>query len=183
MTPRLTGQFGAGAAIAAILAMTVVAAPSAQRRRADNSTMGAPVATNTIAKSPDLFFGKLVTVSAAVDQVLSKTVFVIDQRKAVGAKEVKAVGTPLLVIAPNMLGTVEPSRYFLVRGEILKFSADALAKAAAGYTLDVAPDVLAKYDGQPVMVASSILDAKHAELVKAPAPAVAAAKAPMAGGN
>lgn len=183
MTPILTSRFSASAAIAGILVMTVVAMPAAQRRRSDNSTMGAPVATNTIAKSPDRYFGKQVTVSAAVDQVLSKTVFVIDQRRAAGAKAVTAVGTPLLVIAPDLIGTVEPSRYFLVRGEILKFSADALAKAAGGYTLDVAPDVLAKYEGQPVMVASSILDAKYAELVKVPAPPVAAAKAPMSGAN
>jgi hypothetical protein len=180
VNPRLTNRLGAASAIAGILVMTAVAVPAAQRRRADNSTIGAPVATNTIATSPDRYLGKLVTVSAAVDQVLSKTAFVVDQRKAVGAKEVKAVGTPLLVIAPNMMGAVEPNRYFLVRGEILKLSTEALAKAAAGYTLDVAPDVLAKYQGQPVMVANSVLDAKYAELVKAPAPPAAAAKAPAA---
>lgn len=178
MTRTNRHRVGASLAIAGVLVAAAVAVPSAQRRRSDNSTQGVPVATNTIAKAPDRFYGKLVTVSAAVDQVVSTTVFVVDQRKAAGAKDVKPVGAPLLVIAPNLTGTLEQNRYFLVRGQIVKMSAEALAKAAAGYTVDAPADVLAKYEGQPVMVANSILDGKYAELVKTPAPAVAAAGAP-----
>ena len=176
--PKLEGQrsktksrrlIGASLVLACALVATAVATPAAQRRnRGDNSIHGAPVATNTIAQTPDRYYGKLVTVSAAVDEMLSKTVFVIDQRKAAGAKEVKAVGSPILVIAPHLTGSLEQNRYFLVRGEVVKFNVDALAKAAVGYTLDLAPETLAKYDGQPVLVASSILDAKYAELVKQP---------------
>ena len=166
---KATRRVAASLVLAGALVATAIATPAAQRRsRGDNSTHGAPVATNTIALTPDRFYGKLVTVSAAVDEMLSKTVFVIDQRKAAGAKEVKAVGSPLLVIAPQLMAALEQNRYFLVRGEVVKFSVDALAKTAAGYTLDLAPETSAKYEGQPVLVASSILDSKYAELVKQP---------------
>lgn len=164
---------GCAFAVAALFVITAVAMPSAQRRRADNSTQGVPVATNTIAKAPDRYYGKLVTVSAAVDQTLSNTVFIVDQRKAAGAKEVKAVGAPLLVIAPHLTGTLEQNRYFLVRGEIVKLSAEALAKATAGSAVDIPADVLTKFEGQPVMVANSVLDGKYAELVKMPTPPAA----------
>ncbi len=176
MLTRLTARFGVSLALAGALVATAIATPAAQRRnRGDNSIHGAPVATNTIALTPDRYYGKLVTVSAAVDEMLSKTLFVIDQRKAAGGKAVKAVGSPILVIAPQLTGTLERNRYFLVRGTVVKFSVDMLAKAAAGYTLDLAAEALAKYDGQPVLVASSILDSKYSELVKQPASPPAAA--------
>ena len=182
----VTSRFGVSLALAGVLVATMVAMPAAQRRnRGDNSIHGAPVATNAIAQAPERFYGKLVTVSAAVDTVLSKTIFVVDQRKATGAKEVKAVGAPILVIAPYLTGSVEQNRYFLVRGEVVKLTTEALAKVAGGYTPDLSPEVLAKYDGQPVLVASSIIDSKYAELTKEPAPPAApgAAAAAAAAAN
>ena len=171
MTMRVRTEFRRTFAVAAVVIAATSAVPEAQRRnRGDNSIHGTPVATNTITRSPDRYYGKLVTVSAAVDEVLSKTVFVVDQRKAAGAGAVKAVGTPLLVIAPNLVGTLEQGRYFMVRGEVVKFSAGAIAADAAGYGLDVAPHALAKYEGQPVLMATSIIDGKYSELTKAAAP-------------
>ena len=79
------------AAAGTILTMTT-AAPSAQRRRADNASEGVPVATTVIRQNPDAYYGKLVTVSAGVDEILSKTAFVIDQRKAVDASGVTSWG-------------------------------------------------------------------------------------------
>lgn len=154
-------------AAASLVVLTAIAAPQAQRRnRGDNSIHGAPVATNTIARAPERYYGKLVTVSAAVEDVLSNSVFVVDQRKAVAATQVQPVGSPLLVIAPNLVRGVERNRYFLVRGELIKLTPDR----ASG----LAPDVLAKYDGQPVLLASSIIDSTYAELVKPPSGAAAA---------
>ncbi len=109
-----------------ILTMTM-AAPSAQRRRADNASEGIPVATNVIVQNPDAYYGKLVTVSAGVDQILSKTAFVIDQRKAAGAREVKAIGAPILVIAPYLTGPLDQKTYLLMRGQVVKFDPAAIA--------------------------------------------------------
>ena len=176
-TTTVTRRVGASLVMAGVLVGLTIAVPMAQRRnRGDNSIHGVPVATNTIARAPDKYYGKLVTVSAAVDGILSKTVFVVDQRKAVGANEVTGVGTPLLVIAPHLAGALEQNRYFLVRGEVFEFTAEELATVAPGYALDLPTEVLEKYVGRPALVASSILDSKYAELAKPPAPPVAAPK-------
>src|SRR5688572_33201513 len=80
----------------------------AQRRRgADNTTFGAPVATNTIVDAPDQYFGKLVTITAGVERMVSKTTFLMDQQKMAGPTEVKGVGKPILVIAPYLTSSLD----------------------------------------------------------------------------
>jgi hypothetical protein len=158
--------------LAGALLVAMIAAPSAQRGRrggADANT-GLPIATNTILQNPDAYYGKPVTISAAVDQMLSKTTFLIDQRRAAGAAEVKAIGKPILVIAPYLTSRLEQNNYLLIRGEIIKFDPLAIAKVAADYTLDLALDTVAKYQGQPVLVATSVVNSKYAELARKPLP-------------
>jgi hypothetical protein len=65
-----------------IVLIAATAMPSAQRRRADNANEGMPVATNRILQSPETYFGKRVTVSAGVEQVVSTTAFLVDQRRS-----------------------------------------------------------------------------------------------------
>jgi hypothetical protein len=159
------------------LALAIVASfpsdASAQRRnRGDNSSFGAPVATNTILANPAAFEGKPVTLSAGVEQILSQTAFVIDQQRAASASETKAVGKPMLVIAPYLTGALQQKQYLLMRGQVMTFDPAAIAKAAGDYTLDLAPDVSAKYAGLPVLVATSVLDSRYAELTKRPTPPV-----------
>ena len=40
-----------------------------------------PLATNTITANPDAFYGQAVTITASVEQILSKTSFIVDQRR------------------------------------------------------------------------------------------------------
>jgi hypothetical protein len=175
MRHALVTPYAVSLLVGGFVVIASAGAPSAQRRnRPDNASLGVPVATSTIRKAPDTFFGTPVTVSAGVEQVLSKTAFLIDQRKATGATAVAPVGTPLLVIAPHLIGTVDPNEYLLVRGQIVPFDRDAIAGAAAGYTLDLPPDVAATFTGQPVLVAISVIDSRYTELAK-PAPAQAPA--------
>jgi cytochrome c556 len=141
----------------------------AQRRRgADNSTFGAPVATNTIVDAPDQYFGKLVTITAGVERMVSKTTFLMDQRKMAGPTAVQGVGKPILVIAPYLTSSLDAKTYFLVRGQIVKFDPSALAAVAPDYVLDLPADIGAKYLGQPVLVASSVLNSTYAELARKP---------------
>ena len=166
----------------AVLAFAIVVSfpneSSAQRRnRGDNSSFGAPVATNTILANPDAYKGKPVTMSAGVEQVLSKTAFVIDQRRAVSATAVKATGKPMLVIAPYLTGAVDEKQYLLMRGQVVTFDQATVAQMAADYTLDLAPEISAKYQGLPVLVATSVLDSKYTELARNPAPPAPAAPA------
>jgi hypothetical protein len=157
--------------IGAALAFVLTAGVDAQRRRGnDNSAFGAPVATNTIVDAPDQFFGKLVTITAGVEQMVSKTTFLMDQQKMAGPTEVKAVGKPILVIAPYLTSWLDEKKYFLVRGQIVKFEPSALTAVAPNYVLDLPADVGVKYIGQPVLVASSVLNSTYAELARRPIP-------------
>jgi cytochrome c556 len=158
--------------------MVMLASPSAQRGRRSgaDANQGVPVATNTIAQNPDAYYGKRVTISAGVEQVLSKTVFLIDQRKAVGTTEMKAIGKPILVIAPYLTGRLDQKQYLLISGQIVKFDPEALARMAADYNLDLEAEVGAKYRGQPVLLATSVINSTYAELAKKPLPPLSAAE-------
>ena len=156
-------------AIASAIVAGTIAAPGAQRRgRNDNSAQGLPVATNTIVDAPERYYGKLVTVSAGVQKMLSKTTFLVDQQKVVGTSNVIGTGKPILVIAPALTEFLDPSTYLQVRGEVVKLDDEALARLAPGYTLDLAPDVGEKYQAKPVLVANSVINSRYVELVKKP---------------
>ena len=155
----------------AALVFVVTAGVDAQRRRGnDNSSFGAPVATNTIVDAPDSYVGKLVTITAGVERMVSKTTFLMDQQRMAGSKDVRAVGKPLLVIAPYLTSSLEQRKYFLVRGQVVKLELAALVRVAPDYVLDLPDEVGAKFMGQPVLVASSVLDSTYAELAKKPIP-------------
>jgi hypothetical protein len=156
---------------AAAIAMMITSGVNAQRRRGnDNSSFGAPVATNTIVDAPETYVGKLVTVTAGVERMTSKTTFLMDQRRASGSNEVKAIGKPLLVIAPYLTESLEQKKYFLVRGQIVTLAPAALSRIAPDYVLDLPDEISAKYMGQPVLVASSVLNSAYAELARKPIP-------------
>lgn len=159
-----------------LVAVTVVAVMftahvNAQRRRGnDNSSFGAPVATNTIVDAPETYLGKLVTVTAGIERMTSKTSFVMDQQRVSGANEVKTIGKPLLVIAPYLTTSLEQKKYFLVRGQVVTLAPGALSRIAPDYVLDLPDEVSAKYMGKPVLVASSVLNSTYAELGRKPIP-------------
>jgi len=171
MTSTRSSAIGISLVASAAIVFVLTAGVDAQRRRGnDNSAFGAPVATNTIVDAPDQYFGKVVTITAGVERMTSKTTFLMDQQKVAGPKEVKAVGKPILVIAPYLTSSLDQKKYFLVRGQVVKFEPSAVAKLAPGYVLDLPQDVGAKYMGQPVLVASSVLNSTYVELAKKPIP-------------
>jgi hypothetical protein len=163
--------WGAGLVVVGAIVITTMNPTSAQRQTAiDNPGWGMPIATNVIAASPDTYYGKVVTLSAGVEQVFSKTAFAVDQRRLVSGGEVKGSGKPILVIAPHLTVALDRRNYILMRGEIVRFDPLAIARLAPGYTLDLAPDVGARYEGQPVMVANLVLDSTYSVLAKTPLP-------------
>lgn len=164
------------ALVVTTMAMVFTVGVNGQRRRGnDNSSFGAPVATNTIVDAPDTYVGKLVSVTAGLERMMSKTTFLMDQQRASGSTQVKAVGKPLLVIAPYLTSSLEQKKYFLVRGQVVKFEPAALSRVAPDYVLDLPDEVSAKYMGQPVLVASSVLNSTYAELARKPIPPPTAA--------
>ena len=160
-------NYGVSLVVAGTMLIVTMAAPRAQRG-ANNASFGTPVATNTVLANPDAYYGKAISMSAGVEQILSKTAFLIDQRRVVSASETTALGAPILVIAPYLTGPLAARTYLLIRGEIVKFDPAAIAGVAAGYTIDLAPEVGAKYAGQPVLVATSVIDSTYAERGRKP---------------
>ena len=153
------------------LLLAIATVHTQQRRRGnDNASFGTPVATNMILEDPDTYLGKAVTVTAGLEQVLSKTAFVVDQRKAVSATQVTTIGHPLLVIAPYLNAPLDPKHYLLVRGQVMKFDAAAIAKAVPDYQVDLSPEARAKYQGQPVLLALGVIDSTYTDLAKKPIP-------------
>ncbi|HEV3215306.1 MAG TPA: hypothetical protein VGZ27_06265 [Vicinamibacterales bacterium] len=162
---------------AGMMLIVMSAAPRGQRGRGGaDPNQGAPAATNAILQNPDAYYGKRVTISAGVEQVLSKTAFVIDQRKAVGVGGVTGIGKPILVIAPYLTGALDERHYLLMTGQIVKFDPAAIAGVPADYKLDLAPEVGAKYLGQPVLVATSVRTSTYVEVGKKPVPPPSAAE-------
>ncbi len=150
--------------------LMMLATPSAQRRRDDSAALGVPVSTNAIQDDPGSYLGKRITVSAAVEQVLSSTAFLVDQRKAASATAVQSVGKPILVIAPYLNKPLEQKKYLMMSGQLVKLDAASLARVAADYKLDLTPELSAKYQGHPVLVATSVVDSVFAELARKPLP-------------
>src|SRR5262245_37401857 len=74
-----------------------------------------PLAASTLLKKPEAYYGEMVTVTATVDAVLSKTSISIDQDKT------KSTGNEVLVLAPTMNGTVDLNSYVTVIGELMPF--------------------------------------------------------------
>lgn len=168
MKPNMSRTYGVLVVVVGMMLIVMAASPGAQRRRRPAADAGLPIATNTILQNPEAYYGKTVTMSAGVEHILSKTAFVIDQRKALGAKEVSAIGRPILVIAPHLTGLLDQKQYLLMRGQIVKLDTEAVAKLSAEYDLDLAPEIGAKYQGQPVLVATSVINSTYVELAGKP---------------
>jgi len=157
-------------AAAGMLCVALSAGAAAQRGRrgGGNANAGLPLATNTILQNPTAYYGKQITISAGVDRMLTPTAFLVDQWKMTGPKEVQPLGKPVLVVAPYLTNTLDQRNYLIVRGELLKFDTAAIARVASEYKLDLGPDLWVKYQGQPILIAASVLNSTYTELAKKP---------------
>ena len=171
--------FAVSVATASVMFVIAIAAPGAQRRNNGAGNEGVPVATGMLLEHPEIYDGKTITLTAGVERVLSKTAFVVDQRKAVSATGVATTGKPVLVIAPEMQLVAPEKQYVLIRGQVVRFDPDAIARVAPAYTLNVTPDVRAQFEGQPVVIAVSVVNSLSAELAKRPLPPMTAAETSM----
>jgi len=158
-------------ALTLALVVCLVSLTSAQRGRrggGGNANAGLPLATNTILRNPDVYYGKQITLSAGVDHMLSKTAFVVDQWKMTAPNEVMPVGKPILVVAPYLTSALTQRNYLLMRGELIKFDTTALARVSAEYKIDLGPELWTKYQGQPMLLALTVINGTYTELAKKP---------------
>ena len=163
-----------------MIVLSVTATAQRGRRGGPAENQGIPVATNAILQSPATYYGKQVTVSAGVSQMLSKTAFLVDQWKAVGATDVAPIGKPILVIAPYLTASLDQRNYLLIRGELVKLDPTAIARISADYKLDLDPAIGAKYFGQPVLLTTSVVNSVYTELARKPIPPPTASELSLA---
>jgi hypothetical protein len=123
-----------------------------------------PLAASTLANKPETYYGEMVTVTATVEEILSKSAISIDQDKT------KSTGKEVLVLAPTMNGTVDLNSYVTVIGELMAFDPAEIAKKAKGYTLDISAEAAAKYKGRPMVLATAVVNSAGIDVAKKPIP-------------
>ena len=149
----------------AAAALTMVIAPLAAQRGQQGPPAPppkpfVPVAASTVIAHPDAYYGERVTMTAAVGQVFSPSAFTVHQDATTGA------GKDVLVLSPVLQGPLDPNGYITILGEVSHLDPDEIAKKDKNVKIDLAPDVMAKYKGQPVLVASSVINKAMIDLTK-----------------
>jgi cytochrome c556 len=172
----LSRQTPPGVALALVAAW--IAVGSAQRGNAPDGAAPAakpyvPLATTVLAKDPDKYIGKNVTLTATVARVLTKSAFSIDQRGKNGA-----TGHDVLVLAPILNGPVEAGKFVTVAGELVTFDPAAIAAKVKDYRLDLPSDLVDRYRGRPVVIAKVVVNDAMVDLaMRLPPPMSADEKA------
>jgi len=166
MRSRMASRFGIGATLSAGAAALLVASIGARAQQAppQPQRMMIPMAASSILMAPDDHYGDYVSMPAAVEQILSKTAFSVDQDKTA------ATGKELLVIAPTLQEAPEVNVYVTVIGEVFKFAPEEVARLAKDYTLDLPADVVEKFRGQPAVLATSVIAPSLTDIAKRPPP-------------
>jgi hypothetical protein len=115
---------------------------------------------SSLLRNPKAHLGDNVSLMATVDTLLSKTAFTLDQDPT------KSGGPAVLVFAPSLNAQPDAGGYVTVQGEVFAFDPAEVMKRAKGYTIDVPADVLAKFQGQPAIVATAVVTPKLVDLAK-----------------
>ena len=144
-----------------------------------------PTSAASLARNPDALIGENVTMTASVEQILSKSAFLIVQHQATGAtvspKAPSGTGNAprdVLVLAPILNAPVEQDKYVTVGGEVMRFDPAQIAKKVKNYQLDLTPDVAEKYKGRPVVIAKVVVNGSMVDLaMRLPPPYTADEKA------
>jgi hypothetical protein len=127
-----------------------------------------PIAASTLSANPDPYYGQHVTLTGAVEQLLSRSAFSVDQDKT------QTTGHDILILAPTMNSAVAPNSYVTVIGEVVRFDPAEIGRMAKDYVLDLTPDLVEKFRGRPAVLASSVIDAKMVDVAKRPPPPLTA---------
>ena len=171
-TQRRSARAGcAAAALGVVIASLVVVRAQQGAAPAPAARPMVPVAASSLVLNPDAYYGENVSLMAAVEGMLSKTAFTVDQDPK------RSTGKELLVLAPTLTGLVVPNTYVTVVGEVIRFDPAEIAKKAKSYTLDLPAEAVAKYQGRPAVLATAVINAAMADLAKRVPPPLTPAEA------
>ena len=119
-----------------------------------------PASASSIAAKPENFYGQVVSIYATVEQSIAPTAFSVDQDKT------KSTGQELVVLATRLHEPVQPNTYITVIGEVVHADAGEIAKKARPGTPPLPADLLAKYQGKPVILATSVINGAFTDLAR-----------------
>jgi cytochrome c556 len=119
-----------------------------------------PVAASTLAAHPDAYYGEYVSMTGAVEQLLSKSAFSVDQDRT------KSTGQEVLVLVPTMQSSVDANAYVTVLGEVVKFDPSEVGKKAKDYKIDLPADAVSKFQGRPAIIATSVINQAGLDVAK-----------------
>jgi cytochrome c556 len=127
-----------------------------------------PVAASSVAANPDPYIGEYVTMTGAVEAILTKTSFSVDQDKT------KSTGKEVLVLAPSLQKAAEQNGYVTVIGQLIKFDEKEIAAKLKDYKIDLSPAEISKYNGKPVILATAVINNAGIDIAKKPIPPMTA---------
>lgn len=159
--PIPQSRFIAGLTAAALVLTGLIAARSTIEARQRQLI---PVAASSLVLNPDLYVGERVSMMASVEQMLTPTTFSVDQDKT------RSTGKDVLVIAPTLQTPVELNAYVTVIGDVVAFDPADIATRLKNYSLDLSPEVVARFRGKAVVIATSVINAALEDVAKAPPP-------------
>ena len=158
-------------AVALLATSLVVRAQQAPPAQAAGPRPLVPMAASSLLRDPASHMGENVSLMALVDAVLSKTAFTLDQDRAK-----TSAGQDLLVLAPTLTAAPDLNMYLTVQGEVMRFDPAEIAKKNKSYTIDLPPDVAAKYMGRPMILATAVVNPLLVDLAKKALPPLTAAE-------
>ena len=123
-----------------------------------------PLTAASVARDVQTYVGVNASMVAAVEAIISKTVFIVDSDRT------KSTGQDVLVIAPPMTEPPAVNSHVTVQGEVFRFSAEEVATRARGYTLDMPADAIDKFKGKAAIVATAVITSALTDLAKKPIP-------------
>jgi cytochrome c556 len=137
--------------------------PQGRGGRGGNATPARPLvpaAASSIATSPDRFVGQLVTMTGTIEQLLGKLAFSVDQDRT------KSTGQEVLVIPARLNEPIQANSYVTVIGDVIKFDPAEVEKRKKTLPPDLTPDVIAKYQGKPAILATAVINAAMVDVAK-----------------
>lgn len=131
-----------------------------QQEPKPTGTSGAMTVTaGEIAKNPNVYVNRKVTVRAEVEDVLGRQTFLLDEDKLFAWPDV-------LVISPRLAGIVPEDEEVTVTGTVRSFvEANFRRDYDWDWWADVDPDVFITFRDRPVIIADSIRTSSGKELV------------------
>ena len=139
--------------------MVLAVATRAQQAPAVGANL-VPVTAASLMQHPELYLNQSVSMYATVEQLLTGTAFSVDQ----DAK--KASLSDLLIIAPTLTTQPKAGSYVTVVGVVLQFDQAEIQKRSRGYALDLPANVMERYRGKVMVLASAVVDPGMVDLAK-----------------